>query len=246
MAPRPATHGAVVDAHGYDPADYQWLPVLRRPRADGWTPQRQHDFIAALAETGIVEQAATSVEMSVKSCYRLRRAPGAEQFNAAWDAAMGHAARRLVDLAFHRVVNGVDEPVFDGHGNRIATRKRTNDRLLMFLLRAYMPERFTRGRDDEPGGPSRAALPPVLDALHRLAPVEPAEPHLLMEPDELDEQLEIADIMQGKLAERHTPPGDLLIDEPMPVDEAFERQLDAARSAPHRIIPGGLRKALRD
>src|SRR5947208_3611329 len=95
----PATE---LDAHGFNPADYKWVPVLRRPRAGGWTPQRQQDFIAALADCGCVEQAAREAGMSVVSCYRLRRSPGGENFAAAWEAALSQAAHRLVDVAFER------------------------------------------------------------------------------------------------------------------------------------------------
>ena len=56
------------DANSFDPDDYKWIPVLRRPRSDGWTPQRQTEFIAALADCGVVEQAARTANMSVTSC----------------------------------------------------------------------------------------------------------------------------------------------------------------------------------
>src|SRR5436853_4172366 len=55
------------DAHGFDPSAYDWVPVLRKPRRDGFTPQRQLDFIRALADTGCVETAAHAVGMSPKS-----------------------------------------------------------------------------------------------------------------------------------------------------------------------------------
>ena len=127
---------AALDAHGHDPADYQWVPVLRKPRADGWTPQRQVDFIAALADSGCVAVAAREVGMTVQSCYRLRRSPGAENFAAAWDAALHQASKMLADLAFDRAINGSDEPIFDREGRRVGRRMRHNDKLLMFLLRA--------------------------------------------------------------------------------------------------------------
>jgi hypothetical protein len=38
----------------YDPADYRWVPVRRRPRLDGWTEEKQRRFIEALADTGLV------------------------------------------------------------------------------------------------------------------------------------------------------------------------------------------------
>lgn len=115
-----------LDAHGFDPADYKWVPVLRRPRADGWTPQRQVEFIAALADSGCVEEAARQVAMTPRSCYRLRRSPGAENFAATWDAALAQAARKLVDLAFDRAIHGSDEPVFDKQGRRVGRRMRHN------------------------------------------------------------------------------------------------------------------------
>ena len=139
--------------------------------------------------------------MSVQSAYRLRRAPGAEGFAAAWDAAIAQASRKLVDLAFDRAIHGSDEPVFDREGHRVGRRMRQNDRLLMFLLRAYMPERFRHAhkseRRAEEGSPP--APPPVADALLTLEPVQPPDPHLLMSPEELATELEVAHLMDGEL-----------------------------------------------
>lgn len=220
-----------LDAHDFDPANYKWVPVLRRPRADGWTPQRQVEFIAALADSGCVEQAARAVCMSVTSCYRLRRARGAENFAAAWDAALGQAARRLVDLAFDRAINGSDEPLFDRDGSRIGRRLRHNDRLLMFLLRAYMPDRFRHAHHnvrvaDEAPPP---ALARVSEALRRLEPVAPDQPHLLMAPDELVTQLDMADMLQGALPHWHRGTPDIVDSEPFPLGETFEQALEQAK-----------------
>jgi hypothetical protein len=220
---------SALDAYGFDPADYEWVPVLRKRRSDGWTPQRQVDFIAALADTGCVAEAARIVGMSVMSCYRLRRAPGAENFAAAWDAALQQAARKLVDIAFDRAIHGSDEPVFDKDGRRVGRRMRTNDRLLMFLLGKYMPERFGRDRDARrPEGSALPALPPVAEALRALEPVQPPDPHLLMPPDELGTALEVADIFDGELPHwhLHAVPAEPAAS---PLGEAFERELEAAK-----------------
>jgi len=133
-----------IDENGFDPAAYEWVPVARRRRKDGWSPAKQRLFIEVLADTGCVATAAQEVGMSERNCYTLRRAPGAEPFAAAWDAAIQQASRRLVDLAFDRVIHGSDEPVFDKEGRRIGRRMRQDNRLLMFLLRAYQPDRFPR------------------------------------------------------------------------------------------------------
>jgi hypothetical protein len=212
VVPRPDT--PELDAHGFDPAEYQWLPVRRKPRKDGWTPQRQRDFIAALADTGCVEHAAAQVGMSVTSCNRLRRAPGAEGFSAAWDVALTHAARVLLDTAFDRAFRGSSEPVFDRDGHRTGTRFRQNDRLLMFLLRASMPERFRHAHrdwrgEDEALPPSALDALPLAEVLRRLEPVMPPEPHKLMAPDDLDDALDIADILPpGELPRWHRGRGD--------------------------------------
>lgn len=65
----------------------QFDPVPRKFRHDGWTPERQRAFIAALADTGYVSQACAIVGMTAVGAYYLRRQPGAESFAAAWRAA---------------------------------------------------------------------------------------------------------------------------------------------------------------
>lgn len=188
LNPEPPT----LDANGFDPTAFDWIPVARQPRADGWSPTLQKRFIEALADTGSVTEAARDVQKSVTSCYRLRRAPGAEGFAAAWEAALAEATRRLVDIAFDRAVNGTEEPVLDKHGNCIATRHRTNDRLLMFLLRAHYPDRY---RPEITRAAPRIALespaepPRLTDALAALTPETPAEPHRLMDPQAFDDLL---------------------------------------------------------
>jgi hypothetical protein len=222
-----------LDAHGFDPAEYEWVPVLRKPRADGWSPQRQVDFIAALADTGVVSEAARRVKMTVQSCYRLRRSPGAEGFSAAWDAALHQASKRLADLAFERAIAGVDEPVLDKEGRCIYVRTRYNDRLLMFLLRAHQPERYRHAQQSvrQPAEPPPPDMTPVAEAIRTLEPAPPAEPHRLMPPGELEIAIECADMLDGKLARWHRYPGQE--PEPPPVDaplgEEFERRLEAAK-----------------
>ena len=62
--------------------------VHRAPRRNSITPERQRDFIAALAATGIVTQAARQIGASLEALYRLRHQPGAEHFALAWEAAL--------------------------------------------------------------------------------------------------------------------------------------------------------------
>ncbi len=131
-----------LDAHGFDPDEFDWRPVPRRRRADGWTPDVQRAFVEALGRTGNVEHAAMEVDRSVKSAYALRQAPGGEAFARAWEAARCHAADRLLDITFTRAIEGEEVPIYDQDGIRTGVKWRCNTRLTMFLLRAYHPERF--------------------------------------------------------------------------------------------------------
>lgn len=113
-----------------------FAPVPRKPRHDGWTPERQKAFIEALADTGSVQTACRIVNMSPEGAYYLRRQPGAESFRRAWEAALDFGVQRLKDEAFERAMNGQLVPVFVA-GKLMGFRRKKNDRLLMFCLRHY-------------------------------------------------------------------------------------------------------------
>jgi len=113
-----------------------FMPVPRKYRHDGWTPERQKAFIAALADTGSVTRAAAMVNMAQVNCYTLRRAAGAESFRRAWEAALDFGVARLKDIAFERAIDGYLVPVFVA-GKLMGFRRKHNDALLMFCLRHY-------------------------------------------------------------------------------------------------------------
>ncbi|MFN3988942.1 MAG: hypothetical protein ACK4IS_01650 [Erythrobacter sp.] len=122
-----------------------FTPVPRQcARHDGWTPQRQAAFIEALADTGSVDAACKAVNMSTVGAYQLRRQPGAASFRAAWEAALQLGVQRIEDVVMDRALNGVEEPLYS-YGKLVGTRRRYNDRLLMFILRNRAPERFADG-----------------------------------------------------------------------------------------------------
>ena len=77
-----------------------FTPVPRRPHANGWTPEFQRAFIAALATTGSAPRAARAIGKHAFGAEQLRRAKGGASFAAAWDAALDLAREReLVGLA---------------------------------------------------------------------------------------------------------------------------------------------------
>ena len=123
-----------------------FTPVPRaKDRSNGWKPHVQQAFIEALADTGSVASAARAVNRSTHGAYHLRRQPGAEEFAAAWEAALDFGMKRVEDVAMDRALNGVEVPVYS-YGQLVGTRISYNDRLLMFMLRNRAPGRFAEGK----------------------------------------------------------------------------------------------------
>ncbi len=79
------------------PVRIRFRPVATRARHDGWTVQRQGDFIAALAALGSVSRAAARVGISARSAYRLKGRGDAVAFSDAWDHALDHARARRIE-----------------------------------------------------------------------------------------------------------------------------------------------------
>lgn len=122
-----------------------FTPVPRKcERHDGWTPERQKLFIEALADYGNVRAACDSVGLTTVGAYRLRRQPGAEEFAAAWEAALACGVKVLEDALMDRALNGVEVPVVS-FGKLVCTRKVYDNRLGMFILRNRAPHRFAVG-----------------------------------------------------------------------------------------------------
>ena len=82
------------------------VPMLRN-RHDGWTAERQQQFIMALALYGQVEAACKASGISRKSAYALRNREGAQNFVWAWDVAIQSGRARLFDYLMDRALNGV-------------------------------------------------------------------------------------------------------------------------------------------
>ena len=123
-----------------------FAPVPVRPRADGWTVEKQYAFIEALAETGIVEEACRRVGMSDTSAYNLRRRPCGAAFRRAWEVAMDYSLHRCEEDAFVRSRKGVARPIFY-KGVQVGEWRQFDERLTMFLLRSRRPGRYGKWID---------------------------------------------------------------------------------------------------
>lgn len=119
-----------------------FAPYLHtHPRSNSITPERQRRFIATLAATGIVTQAARSIGKSMEALYKLRSKPGAEGFAAAWDAALERGVQRLEDCALERALRGTPTPIVSG-GKLLGTWNKPDNQLLRFLLQHRLPQRY--------------------------------------------------------------------------------------------------------
>jgi hypothetical protein len=118
-----------------DPLPFEPVPSASN-RHDGWTPERQRGFIAALEQIGMVSAAARSVGMSRKSAYALLKRAGPESsFARAWREAQAAGRAIALSTAIERAIHGVEIPYFY-RGIQRGTRRVYNDGLLIAALRA--------------------------------------------------------------------------------------------------------------
>jgi len=137
------------------------------PRRNSITADRQREFIACLAATGVVLQAAAHIGASPEALYNLRHKPGAEGFAAAWDAAAERGFARVEDSAVQRAIQGENRLVVSS-GKLLGYERRHNEALVMFLLRNRRPDRYG-------GGGRSPKLPPLRQARKVAAPELPGE-----------------------------------------------------------------------
>jgi hypothetical protein len=133
------------------PIDF--TPVVRtKERSDGWTPQRQREFISMIAATGNIGTACKALGMSQRSLYNLRRMDGAESFRAAWDAALVRGTDAIRAKLIDHSLNGIPEPVYYA-GAQVGERRRFNHRSMMWMVergdRAKSGEPLTKGELEE-------------------------------------------------------------------------------------------------
>lgn len=144
---RTRAQGTSAVAHPGDPPPDDdpllcFTPYLHpAPRSNSITPERQVRFIATLAATGIVNQAARSIGKSVEALYTLRAKPGAEGFAEAWDEALERGMHRLEDCALERALKGTPTPIVS-RGQFIGTWDKPDNGLLRFLLQHRRSERY--------------------------------------------------------------------------------------------------------
>jgi 8-oxo-dGTP pyrophosphatase MutT (NUDIX family) len=137
-AERAAYARGVADARSEGPADssppaFDFDPAETRHRRDGITPEKQRDYIEALADTGIARTAAARIGVTEQSVNRFRRRADAVSFDLACEAARRFGARRIRDTAWERAIEGTVRGHYY-HGELKSEERVHDNRLLIYLL----------------------------------------------------------------------------------------------------------------
>lgn len=109
------------------PADHPQNP------APSWTPEKQREFLEALARCGSVKSSAAYVGMSREGAYRFRRRLENRAFDRAWDAALIHARDLYAETLLETGLHGWTETVWY-HGEEVGERTRFSPGLLLAAL----------------------------------------------------------------------------------------------------------------
>ena len=144
-------------------------PPPRRHRRDGFTLERQEQFLEYVRGGASGREAARRVGISPTTAYNLYNSPDGAAFRAGWDEAARVTDIVLEDTAYDRAVNGQEEIVYH-KGEQVGTRVRYDNALLMKLLRARNPLRYAPLSEIEGWLRHRGVAPPadVDGALGRL------------------------------------------------------------------------------
>jgi len=104
------------------------------------TPEKAARFLEVLADTANVTKAAKTIRMARAYLYQLKAKD--KRFCAAWNEAVKHGTAALEDEAARRAMEGTLKPVFY-KGEKCGTIREYSDTLLIFLLKARDPEKYT-------------------------------------------------------------------------------------------------------
>ena len=169
-------------------------PVPLRYRSDGLTPDKQREFVEALADCGLINLAAARVNVSPQAVNRIRRRADARSFDLACAAAQRFGARRIHATAWERAIEGGIKRHYY-HGELKSEERVFDNKLLIYLLGK------TEHLLDEP--PEAAAIAanwePWVEAMEHGTPLPDIRPAWQKEQDErlaehaLDEETDDAE-----------------------------------------------------
>ncbi|WP_162925290.1 hypothetical protein [Aurantiacibacter odishensis] len=135
-------------------------PAPLRSRRDGWTVDRQCNFLGHLYLTGCVSSSACAAGMSRMSAYRLRRRKDATSFAHAWDFVLNRTGndrtardvdwRKVTDEElFRRLQAGLFAPLI--HRGKVCGMRQKADNCALLRLLRRLDTTSARPSEEEPG-----------------------------------------------------------------------------------------------
>jgi phage terminase small subunit len=106
-------------------------PQMREASKSSWTNAKEAEFLAVLAETCNVTQAAAEAGVSSSAAYKRRKENAA--FRAAWLEAISVAYQRLEQVLLERAFNGTEKLVKRRDGSEERMREYSNQLGLTLL-----------------------------------------------------------------------------------------------------------------
>lgn len=138
-----------------------------------WTPKKQAEFLAGLAQGYPVVRAAKRCNVSPSLVYERRQAD--PEFAAAWDEALEQGTQVLEEEARRRAVEGVTkEKGIYYRGDLIGTEIEIeySDTLLMFLLKGRRPDVYRENVTHRHGGDPDNSAPIAITSMTAVPPAE--------------------------------------------------------------------------
>lgn len=129
-------------------------PPVRHPDENerSGLEEAQVAFIAAyIASGGRFVTACRAINRPPEEVYLWRDTVPA--FKRVWDEAGDKAGNVLEDEAIRRAVEGVVEPIYGSLGTIVGERTRYSDRLLIYLLKGFKPDKYGDKSKVEVSGP---------------------------------------------------------------------------------------------
>lgn len=115
--------------------------AMLRPRAMGFSPEKQRLFLKTLRKTGCVMDGCRKARVSSQTAYRARRRLLA--FAQAWETALKIAASDIELLAWDRAVEGVEVATIRD-GKVVAVTRKPSDAIFRMILMASNPKKYGR------------------------------------------------------------------------------------------------------
>jgi hypothetical protein len=146
------------------------MPKSRyKPR---FTKARRRQFLALLSDGSFIGRACEAIGISRQAVHKHQQKD--PEFARQVELARSVGAGVLEDEALRRAVHGTEKPVFQG-GKLVGHVREHSDTLLLALLRAHLPEKYTERSKTEltgaDGGPVKVQDMLPLEVQQRLAAI---------------------------------------------------------------------------